>query len=376
MKNNKSSLPVLFIDRDGTIIKEPVDEQVDSLGKLDFLPKVIRNLYKIRQQTELELVMVTNQDGLGTESFPMQDFELPQKKMLDILEGEGVLFDAIKVDDHFPEDNSPNRKPGTGMLTEYMNGNCNLERSLVIGDRLTDIELAKNLGCKAVFIGESTIVESKQELKQYVFMCSTDWDEIGEGIIDFVNSVSIIRNTKETQITLKISRGSNKANKINTGLKFFDHMLDQIARHSGCSLQLTVKGDLEVDEHHTIEDTAIVLGQAYNQLLGNKIGINRYGFLLPMDDAQAKVAIDFSGRPWFKWNVDFTREYVGDFPTEMASHFFKTFSDNAQCNLHIEAGGENSHHVLESVFKGVAKAIKDAITRNNSHEIPSTKGVL
>ena len=370
---------ILFIDRDGTIIKEPpVDYQVDSLQKLEFLPKVIRNLYEIKTNSNYLLVMVSNQDGLGTDSFPTPTFVEPHEKMLNILSNEGIVFDAEHIDPSLPEVNSPNRKPGIGMLTEYLNGEYDIKNSYVIGDRNTDVELAKNLGCKGILINsESNTNElEKKDLTKHVALISENWDEIKTFLLEPESSISITRNTKETKIDLTLHRDNVAKTNIKTGLNFFDHMLEQLARHSGCGLELSVDGDLEVDEHHTIEDVAIAMGQAYNQLIGDKRGINRYGFLLPMDESLATVAIDFSGRPWFIWDAKFNREYVGDFPTEMAQHFFKSFSDNAQCNLHIKVIGDNDHHKLEAIFKAIARAIKDAITRNDNHELPSTKGVL
>lgn len=369
---------ILFIDRDGTIIKEPpVDYQVDSLQKLEFLPKAIRNLYDIRKNSDYLFVMVSNQDGLGTDSFPTPTFVEPHAKMLQILENEGIVFDAEHIDPTFPEENSPNRKPGTGMLTRYLNAKYDIENSLVIGDRYTDVELAKNLGCKAIWINDKQSKElEEKELADFCAFTSSDWDEIKDFLLQANPSYSIERNTKETKISLTLYRDNISKTNIKTGLNFFDHMLEQLARHSGCGLKLAVHGDLEVDEHHTIEDVAIALGEAYNNLLGDKRGINRYGFLLPMDESLATAAIDFSGRPWFIWDAEFKREFVGDFPTEMAQHFFKSFSDNAKCNLHIKVKGDNDHHKLEAIFKAVARAIKDAMTLNSNHELPSTKGLL
>lgn len=370
---------ILFIDRDGTIIKEPpVDYQVDSLEKLEFVSKAIRNLFEIRNFSDFMLVMVSNQDGLGTASFPTPTFEAPHKKMLSVLKGEGIWFDAEHIDPSLPEENSPNRKPGIGMLTGYLNGEYDIKNSYVIGDRATDIELAKNLGCKAIWVEEPEQKKnlSNQKLKYTCALVSKDWDEIKTFILTPDSIVSMERNTKETKINLELHRDNIGITSIDSGLKFFDHMLEQLARHSGCGMKLKVQGDLEVDEHHTIEDVAIIIGEAYKKLLGNKRGINRYGFLLPMDESLATAAIDFSGRAWFIWDASFNREYVGDFPTEMAKHFFKSFSDNAQCNLNIKVEGENDHHKLEAIFKAVARAIKDAMTRNKTHELPSTKGML
>jgi imidazoleglycerol-phosphate dehydratase/histidinol-phosphatase len=370
---------ILFIDRDGTIIKEPpVDYQVDSLQKLEFLPKAIRNLYEIQKNSDYLLVMVSNQDGLGTSSFPTPTFVEPHEKMLNILRNEGVIFDAEHIDPSLPEENSPNRKPGIGMLTGYLNGEYDIKNSLVIGDRYTDVQLAKKLGCKAIWINSEENIASIKDnnLEDYIALTSMDWDEVKTYLLEPEASIKIVRNTKETKIDLTLYRNDISKTNIKSGLNFFDHMLEQLARHSGCGLELVVKGDLEVDEHHTIEDVAIALGEAYNTLLGDKRGINRYGFLLPMDEALATAAIDFSGRPWFIWEAEFAREYVGDFPTEMAKHFFKSFSDNAKCNLHIKVQGDNDHHKLEGIFKAVARAIKDAMTQNENHELPSTKGIL
>lgn len=370
---------ILFIDRDGTIIKEPpVDYQVDSLQKLEFLPKVIRNLYEIRKNSDFLFVMVSNQDGLGTDSFPTPTFIEPHQKMLNILKDEGIVFDAEHIDPSLPEENSPNRKPGIGMLTQYLNGEYDIKNSYVLGDRTSDVQLAKNLGCKAIWINleENKSQLAENDLLETMALISNDWDEIRSFLLEPESKIQIIRNTKETKIDLRLYRNNPSKTQISSGLKFFDHMLEQLSRHSGCGLELKVKGDLEVDEHHSIEDVAIALGEAYNQLLGDKRGINRYGFLLPMDESLAQVAIDFSGRPWFIWDVEFTREYIGDFPLEMAKHFFKSFSDTAKCNLHIKVKGENDHHKLEAIFKATARAIKDAMTRNKNHELPSTKGVL
>ena len=370
---------ILFIDRDGTIIKEPpVDYQVDSLQKLEFLPKAIRNLYEIQANSDYLFVMVSNQDGLGTSSFPTPTFVEPHEKMLTILRNEGIIFDAEHIDPSLPEEKSLNRKPGIGMLTKYLNGEYDIKNSFVIGDRYTDVELAKNLGCKAIYVNSEESINQfeNKKLTDYIALSSEDWDDIKTFLLKPNSLINIVRNTKETKIDLTLHRNNISKTNIKTGLNFFNHMLEQLARHSGCGLELAVSGDLEVDEHHTIEDVAIALGQAYNKLLGDKRGINRYGFLLPMDESLATAAIDFSGRPWFIWDAEFNREYVGDFPTEMAKHFFKSFSDNAQCNLHIKVTGDNEHHKLEAIFKAVARAIKDAMTFNENHELPSTKGIL
>jgi imidazoleglycerol-phosphate dehydratase / histidinol-phosphatase len=380
---------VLFIDRDGTLIIEPpVTFQVDSLEKLEFYPKVIRNLHKIASQMDYELVMVTNQDGLGTPSFPEDDFWLPHNKMLNVLAGEGIEFAQIHIDRSFEHENSPNRKPRTGMLKEYLqNPQYDLANSYVIGDRITDMQLAYNLGSKGILVGEPTRdwVFPNEKVEDVIALISADWDEI----YDFLHLESQIssphervayvnRKTNETQIQIHLNLdGEGKAD-INTGIGFFDHMLEQVAKHAQVDLQVQVKGDLHIDEHHTIEDTGIALGEAFLKALGNKRGIERYGhFLLPMDETLAQVAIDFSGRPWCIWQADFKREKVGGMPTEMFSHFFKSFSDNSKCNLNVKVEGENEHHKIEAIFKGFARAVKMAIKRDlNNLELPSTKGVL
>jgi imidazoleglycerol-phosphate dehydratase / histidinol-phosphatase len=361
---------VLFIDRDGTIIKEPpTDFQVDSLEKLEFLPKAISNLRKIAEETEYELVMVTNQDGLGTDSFPEKDFWPAQYKMLKTLEQENIFFKAIHVDKTFEHENAPTRKPRTGLLTQYFSEDYDLANSYVIGDRFTDIELAKNLGSKAIFIGDPN---PDAELS------TTDWDEIYSFLKMPARSAEVRRTTSETDIYIKLNLdGSGKCD-ISTGLHFFDHMLEQLGKHGSTDLEIKVKGDLHIDEHHTIEDTALALGEAYLKALGDKKGIYRYGFLLPMDDALAQVAIDFGGRPWIVWDAEYKREKVGDMPTEMFYHFFKSFSDTSKSNLNIKVEGDNEHHKIEATFKGLARAIKMAVMRdpNNSNQLPSTKGVL
>lgn len=366
----------LFIDRDGTIIVEPpVDYQVDSLEKLEFVPKVIRNLYFIRKQLDFEFVMVTNQDGLGTASFPEETFWLAHNKMLTTLDGEGVVFDDILIDRHFSEDNAPTRKPGTGMLTNYMKGEYDLASSFVIGDRLTDVELAKNLGCKAIFLQND--VEIPKDLKPYCVLQTTDWDKISEFLFAGERKVEVKRTTKETDIYISLNLdGKGKCN-IDTGLGFFDHMLEQIGKHANIDLTIQVKGDLKVDEHHTIEDTALALGEAISMALGDKRGIERYGYSLPMDDCLCSVALDFGGRPWLVWDADFKRERVGDMPTEMFLHFFKSLSDAAKMNLNIKAEGANEHHKIEGIFKALARAIKMAKQRDIfNYELPSTKGSL
>jgi len=372
---------VLFIDRDGTIIIEPpVDFQIDSLEKLEFYPKAIRNLYLIASKLDFELAMVTNQDGLGTASFPEDTFWPAHQKMLKTLEGEGVVFDNIYIDRSFPEENAPTRKPRTGMLTGYFDGTYNLPESFVIGDRLTDVELAKNLGCKAILVKPAEIGQemlSGSGLSEHCVLVTPDWDEIAAYLFRSERSAVVDRSTSETSIHIELNLdGSGKCH-ISSGLHFFDHMLEQIGRHSGCDLNIQVKGDLHVDEHHTIEDTGLALGEAFKKALGDKRGIDRYGFCLPMDDVLAQVAIDFGGRPWLVWDAEFKREKIGDVPTEMFHHFFKSFSDTSLSNLNIKAEGQNEHHKIEGIFKAFAKAIKAAIRKDPfSNQLPSTKGVL
>jgi imidazoleglycerol-phosphate dehydratase/histidinol-phosphatase len=360
---------LLFIDRDGTIIIEPPDEQIDSLEKLEFYPGVIVNLSKIALELDYQLVMVTNQDGLGTDSFPEESFWPPHNKMIKTLEGEGIIFDDVLIDRTFPSENAPTRKPNTGLLTTYLRGDYDLENSFVIGDRISDIQLAQNLGAKAIYISDKTNSDAE--------LTTPNWEEIYEFLRFSKRIAEVSRNTSETKIWIRLNLDGNGQSKVETGLGFFNHMLSQIAKHSGCDLIIQVKGDLHVDEHHTIEDTALALGEAFNIALGNKRGIERYGFLLPMDDSLAQVAIDFSGRNWLIWEVEFKREKVGEMPTEMFYHFFKSFSDAAKCNINIKATGENEHHKIEAIFKAVAKAIKIAIKRGaGKSDIPSTKGTL
>ncbi len=364
----------LFIDRDGTLVIEPKpSEQLDSLEQLEFLPSVIRNLYKIRKEFDYELVIVTNQDGLGTESFPLENFYLAHNKMLEIFKNEGITFENILIDDSFPYQKKNTRKPEIGMLTSYMKGNYDLKNSFVIGDRITDLQLAKNLGAKGILISKNEIPENLKEICVLKTQC---WDEIYHFFRFEERTAEIERKTNETLISIKLSLDSDFSSSFNTGIAFFDHMLDQIAKHGNISLQIKVKGDLNVDEHHTIEDTAIALGEVFKKALGNKIGMERYGFSLPMDESSAKVLLDFGGRSYFVWKADFQRERVGEMPTEMFKHFFKSFSDSAQCNLHIEAEGENEHHKIEAIFKAFARAIKMAILRNPFNGLPSTKGTL
>lgn len=362
---------LLFIDRDGTLIEEPKsDQQVDSLEKLTFIPNVISALKRIIENTTFDLVMVTNQDGLGTDSFPEETFWPAHQKMLDVFSGEGIQFNEILIDRSFEHENAPTRKPRTGLLQKYLAGDYDLGNSFVIGDRDTDVQLAGNIGCKAIYFNS--------QMHDQAELSSSDWNEISRFLMLPPREVSLTRNTNETRINVQLNLdGSGKTN-INTGLGFFDHMLDQLGKHSGCDLDIVVDGDLHVDEHHTIEDTALAIGEAYAKALGEKKGINRYGFLLPMDDALAQVAIDFSGRPWLVWQADFKREKVGDMPTEMFYHFFKSFSDASKCNLNIKAEGQNEHHMIEAIFKAVAKSIKMAVARNEKelNKLPTTKGLL
>ena len=371
----------LFIDRDGTLVIEPpVDYQLDSLEKLVFYPKVFRNLYFIRKQLDFEFVMVTNQDGLGTDSFPEDTFWPAHDKMLKTLEGEGIRFDDILIDRSFPEENSPNRKPRTGMLGRYLSGEYDLANSYVIGDRVTDMQLAANLGAKGIWLRPDD-VEARQLLTENTaispVLITDDWDRITEYLFAGERQATIRRTTKETDIFVEVNLDGHGRTEISTGLGFFDHMLDQIGKHSGIDLTVRVKGDLEVDEHHTIEDTAIALGEALLKALGDKRGIERYGYCLPMDDCLCSVALDFGGRPWLVWDAAFHREKVGDMPTEMFLHFFKSLSDTARMNLNIKAEGTNEHHKIEGIFKALARSIKMAIRRDiYRYELPSTKGAL
>lgn len=368
----------LFIDRDGTLVIEPpINYQLDNLEKLEFYPKVFNNLHFIRKNLDFEFVMVTNQDGLGTASFPEETFWPAQNKILKAFENEGVAFDDILIDRSFPEDNAPTRKPRTGMLGKYLSGEYDLTNSFVIGDRLTDIELAKNLGCKGILLNNESLLSERKDLQEVCMLATTDWDKITEILFAKERRAVIQRTTKETDIHVEINvDGSGKTN-ISTGLHFFDHTLEQIGKHSGMDLKILVKGDLNVDEHHTIEDTGIALGEAIYKALGDKRGIERYGFCLPMDDCLCTVALDFGGRPWLVWDAEFHREKVGDMPTEMFMHFFKSLSDSARMNLNIKAEGNNEHHKIEGIFKALARALKMAIKRDIFHyELPSTKGTL
>lgn len=371
----------LFIDRDGTLVIEPpIDYQLDSLEKLEFYPKVIRNLYFIRKRLDFEFVMVTNQDGLGTDSFPEETFWPAHNKMLKTFEGEGITFDDILIDRSFPEEHSPNRKPGTGMLKQYMNGDYDLSASFVIGDRLTDMQLAANLGAKGIWLTDDDEV-AKSLLAQHPeispVLITKDWDRVSEYLFAGERTAKVKRTTKETDIDVYVNLDGKGKTDISTGLGFFDHMLEQIGKHSGMDLSINVKGDLNVDEHHTIEDTALALGEAIYKALGEKRGIERYGYSLPMDDCLCSVALDFGGRPWLVWDAEFKREKIGDMPTEMFLHFFKSFSDSARMNLNIKAEGQNEHHKIEGIFKALARSIKMAIRRDiYNYQLPSTKGVI
>lgn len=370
---------VLFIDRDGTIVIEPpVDYQLDAFEKLEFYPKAIRNLYFIRQKLDFEFAMVTNQDGLGTPSFPEDTFWPVHNLVLNTLRNEGVTFDEIFIDRSFPEDNAPTRKPRTRMLTRYLNNeDYDLAGSFVIGDRATDVELANNLGCKAILLQDDKECLKEKNLEDVCALATTDWDCVAEFLFAGERTAEVQRTTKETDIRIRLNLDGNGTCHISTGLGFFDHMLEQIGKHGGIDLDITVKGDLEVDEHHTIEDTAIALGECIYQALGSKRGIERYGFCLPMDDCLCQVALDFGGRAWLVWDAEFHREKIGDMPTEMFLHFFKSLSDSARMNLNIKAEGQNEHHKIEGIFKALARSIKMAVRRDIYHyEVPSSKGCI
>lgn len=372
----------LFIDRDGTIIIEPpVTEQVNSLAEMTFLPGVIRNMAFIRERLSSEFVMVTNQDGLGTEAYPETVFEEVQNKMLEVLKGEGVEFDDILIDKSYPEDGLDTRKPGIGMLGAYLKGDYDMSHSYVIGDRATDVQLAKNLGCKGILIAnnidDAAKILQEKGLSDHCALIAENWNKIAEFLFAEERVATVARKTKETDINIRVDLDGNGKCDISTGLGFFDHMLEQIGKHSGIDLMIHVKGDLNVDEHHTIEDTGIALGEAIYKALGSKRGVERYGYSLPMDDCLCSVCLDFGGRPWLVWDAEFKREYVGDMPTEMFLHFFKSLSDSAKMNLNVKAEGDNEHHKIEGIFKALARAIKMAIKRDiYKYELPSTKGTL
>jgi imidazoleglycerol-phosphate dehydratase / histidinol-phosphatase len=376
---------ILFVDRDGTMIMETADEQIDSFAKLEFYPGALTWLPKIAKELDFELVMVTNQDGLGTASYPEDTFWPLQNFVVKTFENEGVKFSFFAIDRTFPKDNAPTRKPGTALLTQYFDTEkYDLKNSFTIGDRKNDVLLGRNLGAKAIWLnngsnlgGSEFTKEQLDELQGTIALQTTDWQKIYEFLKLGERVVEHRRTTKETDIYIKINLDGKGEAKVSTGLPFFDHMLDQIARHGNIDLEIEAKGDLHIDEHHTIEDTGIALGEVFATALGNKRGIERYGFCLPMDDCLAQVAIDFGGRNWIVWDAIFTREKIGEMPTEMFYHFFKSFSDAAKCNLNIKAEGQNEHHKIESIFKAFAKAIKMSVKRDvNNMVLPSTKGVL
>lgn len=361
---------ILFIDRDGTIIQEPpVDFQVDRLEKMEFVPEVIGALRRIVEETDYRLVMVSNQDGLGTDSFPMEMFQPPQQLMLKTLAGEGVVFDEILIDGSFPEAHAYRRKPQIGMVEKYLNELLDFENSYVIGDRITDMQLAANMGIKGIFLG----TEQFSDLP--VVLNSSSWNEIFTFLRSGSRRANMSRKTSETEVAVDLNLNGSGSCRVKTGVAFFDHMLEQIARHGGVDLAIRVTGDLQVDEHHTIEDTGIVLGECFVAALGCKKGIERYGYSLPMDDAKAEILLDFGGRACLVWQVCLEREYVGDFPTEMTRHFFESFCQSCKCNLHVTASGDNTHHIIEAVFKAFAKAIKMAV-RQTGGGVPSSKGRL
>jgi imidazoleglycerol-phosphate dehydratase/histidinol-phosphatase len=375
---------ILFLDRDGTLILEPADYQVDHIDKLNFYPGVFRWLGRIVRELDYELVMVTNQDGLGTDSYPEQNFWPTHNAMLRALEAEGITFSEQVIDRTFAADNQPTRKPGTKLVEHYMTNDYDLANSYVVGDRLTDIQLAKNMGAKGIWIATDPELGAEKldagqlaSVEDTIALRTTSWEEIYRLLRLESRTASIHRKTKETDIKINLDLDGTGKTKMNTGLGFFDHMLDQLGRHSGCDLSISVDGDLHIDEHHTIEDTAIALGEAFGQALGDKLGIERYGFNLVMDESIVDVRLDFGGRQWLVWDCEYKREKVGDMPTEMFYHFFKSFSDGAKCNLAIKAEGQNEHHMIEATFKGLAKSIKAAKRRDvDNMRLPSTKGML
>lgn len=369
----------LFIDRDGTLIIEPEDEQIDSLDKLEYYPGVFTWLGKICRELDYELVMVTNQDGLGTDSFPEETFWPAHNRMLTTLKHEGIVFDEIIIDRTRPEDNQPTRKPGIALLSRYLSKDYDMDKSFVIGDRVSDIMLARNLKCRGILINDGTLQPKlvEEKINGCCDLVTTGWKDIYEFLLPKPRQAAVKRTTKETDIAISVNLDGTGKSKIDTGIAFFDHMLDQIAKHGQLDLDIHVRGDLEVDEHHTIEDTAIALGEAMVEALGSKKGIERYGFCLPMDEALAQVAIDFGGRNWIVWQADFKREMIGEMPTEMFYHFFKSFTDAAKCNLNVKVEGTNEHHKIEAIFKAFAKAIKMAVKKEvGNSQLPSTKGVL
>ena len=360
---------VLFIDRDGTLVEEPIDCQVDVFEKIKFYPGVLRWLPSIQEQTTFELVLVSNQDGLGTLSFPYSQFTPVHNRIMETFKAYGVLFEREHIDPSFPSDKSPNRKPEIGMLKEYFSERYDLENSFVIGDRISDVQLAENMGCKAIRISEEKDYSSSSLVLE-----TNNWKTIEEYLIGLDKTVKLNRKTAETNVRLELNLNGNGRSWIRTGLKFFDHMLEQISKHANIDLVLIVEGDLEVDEHHTIEDVALTIGTAVANALGKKRNIERYGFALPMDDCRAQALIDLGGRPWLIWEVDFEREFIGDVPTEMFYHFFKSLSDSMKCNLHLKAKGDNEHHKIEAVFKAFAKALRKSI-EPSTIDLASTKGV-
>jgi imidazoleglycerol-phosphate dehydratase/histidinol-phosphatase len=368
---------VLFLDRDGCLIIEPPDEQIDSLEKLEFFPGVITWLGRIARELDYELVMVTNQDGLGTERFPEETFWPAHDKMIRTFLNEGIMFSKVFIDRSFSHENKPTRKPGTGMLTEFFNGDYDLAKSIVIGDRVTDVQLAKNLGAKGVLLNDGSLKDKVASLGLHdtCILTTMSWKDVYELLSQPERKASFRRTTKETDISIELNLDGKGESAISTGLGFFDHMLDQLSRHGLLDLKIDVKGDLHIDEHHTIEDTALALGETFLKALGNKRGIERYGFCLPMDDSLAQVAVDFGGRPWLVWEAEFKRERIGEMPTEMFYHFFKSFTDTAKCNLNVKAEGTNEHHKIEAIFKAFAKSVKAAVKREGN-QLPTTKGVI
>jgi imidazoleglycerol-phosphate dehydratase / histidinol-phosphatase len=368
---------VLFIDRDGTLIIEPPDEQIDSLEKLEYYPGVFTWLGRIARETDYELVIVTNQDGLGTDRFPENTFWPAHNKMIAAFEKEEIVFTKTFIDRSLPNENLPTRKPGIGMLKEFLSGGYDLENSYVIGDRITDVQLAKNLGCKGILLNEGSLEPKLSELglEQQRSLTTTSWEDIYRLLANPNRKATVQRKTKETDIKIVLNLDGQGKSHISTGLGFFDHMLDQLSRHGNIDLNIDVKGDLHIDEHHTIEDTALALGEVFLKALGDKRGIERYGFCLPMDDCLAQAAIDFGGRPWLVWEAEFKREKIGEMPTEMFYHFFKSFTDTSKCNLNIKAEGTNEHHKIEAIFKAFAKAIKMSV-KKEGNQLPTTKGVL
>jgi imidazoleglycerol-phosphate dehydratase / histidinol-phosphatase len=375
---------VLFLDRDGTLVLEPHDYQLDSLEKLEFYPGVFSWLPRIFRELDYEFVIVTNQDGLGTAGFPEDTFWPTHNKVLQAFANEGIHFSAVHIDRTYPHDQAPTRKPGTAMLTPYMDSSVyDLSASFVIGDRLTDMQLAKNLGCRGIWLngspelGAGELSQNASALSDVIALATTRWEDIWRFLKLPARSAQVRRTTKETDIAIDLLLDGEGRSDIQTGIGFFDHLLDQLARHSGCDLHIRVKGDLHIDEHHTIEDTALALGEALHKALADKLGMERYGFCLPMDDCLAQAAVDFGGRPWLVWEAEFKREKIGEMPTEMFFHFFKSLSDAARCNLHIRAEGQNEHHKIEAVFKALARAIRMALRRDPERmTLPSTKGVL